>query len=135
MFVPVVSSNPVWGDAIIYAPTAGDGTYGTGPYFLAANNYIAYHSFTNGTEAITTDDFLKELDEGVYALNTGTGNFMDGREYSLDAPADHQLDIGTLSQNVAKQYRVFIWIEGWDGDATDTMASSTLTTYLLFKGR
>ena len=134
MFVPVVSSDPVWGEAIIYAPTDGSGGYGTGDYFEEANHYIAYDAFTKGTVDVI-DDFLKPLAGGVYALNTGEGNFMEGRQYSTTAPESDQLDLGTLTQNVAKQYRVFIWIEGWDGDATDTMASSNLTTYLLFKGR
>ncbi|MDD4213050.1 MAG: hypothetical protein PHY42_06645 [Bacilli bacterium] len=134
MFVPVVEGSPVWTSKVIYEPITGTGTYGTGPYFLDSNNYIAYNSFKKGTPSLL-DDFLKPVNEGVYELNDDAeGDYMYGRQYTTNTPIDNKLTIGSLSQNTIARFRVFIWIEGWDGDANDTMAEKDVKTYLLFKG-
>ncbi len=143
MFAVVGTGNVVdWEHAVIYEPVLGTGTYGTGDYFIESNGWIAFNSFNNGSTD-PKDWFLKrepinpsDLDQGYkYVLNdAASGDYMYGRQYDATSPVSNKLTITTLSQNVVKRIRVFIWIEGWDGDANDTMALKALKSYLLFKG-
>lgn len=124
------------------------GTYGTGNYYDPANSWIALSAFQNGTPGVETDDMLYYDDSTpgseVYALKDATDEFFDGRIYTPATPANvaspasgsayDAITLGTLTPNVAKQFTITIWIEGWDGDANNNAALSAFTSYLVFKG-
>jgi len=108
---------------IIYEPYQdANSTFGTGEFFnpTSSTPFGAFANFLEkGTEAwtFTTDAAVNE-----YATANDTVNVNEGI-----------LPLTNLLANEAQQITVRIWLEGWDGDATNVAQGANFSTYLKFK--
>lgn len=129
MFVPVNGETFDYTNAIIYEHNYDENsTFGTGDYFVAANNYIAYNAFTHTDYPFLNDGIV----DGKYTLKE---SFFAERKYTTNEAYDDSkktLALGTIDNKNAVHYSVRIWLEGWDGDTTSEAATQKFVTYMRF---
>lgn len=121
---------------LVYEPNyTEDSTYGTGEYFKQANNYIAADAFTHPD--LLPFGATPTAVAGVYSLDT---TFATTEKYTTKTTADvtvdgaaSYLEVGGLTPNTSVQVKVFVWLEGWDGDTTNSAASQSFTLGLKFR--
>ncbi|MDD3191846.1 MAG: hypothetical protein PHP41_03750 [Bacilli bacterium] len=154
MFVDLDSEgDEVPASRVIYSPYYNVlSDFGNGDYFLKDSGWIAEGAFwANPTTPLLSETVNAGADEtpgtadDYYEVNT-----TNVKSYPTYIPFAGELStvisttrvdetkglkVTTLeTKAVAESVRVYIWIEGWDGNATNESALSAFDTRLLFKG-
>lgn len=148
MFAPfaVVDTEEVvdFESAIIYEHLKGEGgTFGTGEYYNPAKNYIAFNAFTHPSfpflaKEINLGEDEEDPADDVFVKYILNDTFFADRIYETNETehmdtVNNKLKLSNaLTVGNTLQYRVFIWLEGWDGDTTNEAALKSFTTYLKF---
>lgn len=105
--------------AIIVEPTLGSGSYGEGDFFDPSVSTAPLKSFTK---------YL--LDEGApYTIKEGVAY---PYETVLLEELNENLFLTNLVKDEIQKVTVRVWLEGWDGDALNVPAGTTVGTYLKF---
>lgn len=128
---------------VIYEPNYNaNGTYGVGSYF-AQGAYIAYNAFTGGTPFADLDEASQFAGHGNNFLGTFPGegqpftlaeSFKTKAEYTTAKQTTGKLEIASVNTTTAVKVRVYIWIEGWDGDTTNNAAAQSFLAGFVFSG-
>lgn len=143
-FVDVIIYEPNYATASAYDnDTNLIGTFGTGSFYNDTKKFISNTAF-----APFVQDTLSTINgEDHYVLEASVLDEKYEHTYFESASAARSadltvtygttarfIDIVSLQSANASQVRITIWLEGWDGDATNEIATQNLAARLLFVG-